>query len=91
MRATLSPSMDRARYVIPGYEPEFSGPLARRTPTWREMEWVRDQFWEPEELVVQFSVPRSQHISYHDYTLHMWKPIGVELPLPPSITVAPTP
>jgi len=63
--------------------------LANRTPTWREMEWVRDQFWEPDELVVQFSVPREQHVSWNDFTLHMWKPLGVVIPLPPSITVAP--
>jgi hypothetical protein len=61
--------------------------LATRCPTWKEMEWVRDQFWAPEELVLQFSVPRSQHISLHPYTLHLWRPLGVDVPLPPTITV----
>ena len=63
--------------------------LARRCPDWSEMEWVREQFWEPAELVLQFSVPRAVHISYHPYCLHMWRPIGVEVPVPPSATVAP--
>ena len=75
---------------LPRWE-HVSVSLARRCPTWTEMEWVRDQFWEPHECVVQFSVPRAVHISHHPYCLHMWRPIGIEIPLPPSITVAPTP
>lgn len=63
--------------------------LKHRTPSWKEMEWVREQFWLDEELVLQFSVPRSRHISYHDHCLHMWKPIGVDVPLPPPETVGP--
>lgn len=79
---------DEAGLPHPAWE-HVSVSLERRCPTWTEMEWVRDQFWEPDELVVQFSVPRAQHVNHHPFCLHLWKPIGVAIPLPPSITVAP--
>lgn len=63
--------------------------LRHRCPTWEEMEWVRDQFWMPDATVLQFSVPREQHINYHRFCLHLWRPVGVELALPPAMTVAP--
>lgn len=56
----------------------------RRTPKWREMEFVREQFWEDHETVIQFSVPRDKHVNNHQYTLHMWRPVGVDVPLPPG-------
>ena len=59
-----------------------------RTPNWREMEWVREHFWPHDALVLQFSVPRDLHISMHPYCLHLWRPIGVTIPLPPKGTVA---
>jgi len=61
-----------------------------RTPNWREMEFVRDLCFMPEELVLQFSVPRAAHINVHPYCLHLWRPIGVEIPTPPAETVGPS-
>jgi len=61
----------------------------RRCPTWKEMEFVRDCFFEPDETVLQFSVPRAAHLNHHPYCLHLWRPIGIEIPMPPPITVAP--
>ena len=55
-----------------------------RTPNHYEMEFVRELFWDDSELVVQFSVPRSQHINIHPNVLHMWSPVGCTLPLPPG-------
>lgn len=63
-----------------------SGSLVR-IPTWREMEFVRSCFFEDEELVLQFSVPRSKHVNVHEGCLHLWRPIGAEVPLPPPATV----
>lgn len=62
----------------------------RRCPTWAEMEFVRDIFWAVDETVMQLSVPRAEHINCHPYCLHLWRPIGVEIPRPPAICVAPT-
>jgi len=58
-----------------------------RIPTWLEMEWVREQFFADDELVLQFSVPRKDHININSNVLHLWRPVGVDVPLPPRVTV----
>lgn len=63
--------------------------LPVRCPTWEEMDFVKGIFWGGDETVLQLHVPRSRHVSYHPYCLHLWKPVGVEIPLPPIATVAP--
>jgi len=68
---------------MPAWE-HVSVSLKNRTPTWEEMEWVREQVFDDSELVIQLSVPRVDHINFHDYVLHMWRPVGVELPVPPK-------
>ncbi len=59
----------------------------KRTPTWGEMQFVKDLFWQEEEAVVQFHAPRSRHINNHNYCLHLWRPIGVKLAMPPLAMV----
>ena len=61
-----------------------------RCPTWKEMSFVKSLFWCDDETVIQFHVPKSDHVNYHQYCLHLWKPIGVEIPRPPAICVGPT-
>jgi len=63
--------------------------LMYRCPTWNEMDAVKRIFWRDDETVLQLHVPREQHLSYCDTCLHLWKPIGVAIPLPPPETVAP--
>ncbi len=63
---------------------DFKG---ERTPTWAEMCWLKDQFWGDEERVVQFHPPKSEYVNNHPFVLHLFKPIGVEMPFPPSETV----
>jgi len=58
-----------------------------RTPTWDDMCFIKDLFWDEEELVLQYHPPRSEYINAHENVLHLWKPIGVEIPLPPRIFV----
>lgn len=57
--------------------------LRVRTPTWAEMDYVKRLFWETHETVIQFHVPRLHHKNTNEFTLHMWRQIGVEVPLPP--------
>ena len=61
--------------------------LENRCPTWDEMDRVKRMFWLPEETVIQLHVPEREHINVHPFTLHLWRPIGVEIPLPPPIMV----
>jgi hypothetical protein len=64
--------------------------LDDRTPTWDEMEFIRKKFFKPDEVVVQFHVPASQHINCHPYCLHMWRSWKQTYDLPPPIMVGPT-
>jgi hypothetical protein len=60
-------------------EPEADGwehvsvSTKKRCPNWDEMCFVKDLFWEEEELVIQYHVPKSDHINNHPYVLHMWR------------------
>lgn len=54
-----------------------------RTPTWEEMAWVKAQFFEPEECVVQYHPPESKYVNAHPFVLHLWKPCNADFPMPP--------
>lgn len=62
---------------------------ANKCPTWEQMCWVKDQFWEAEEVVFQLHPKRSEYISHHPYCLHMWRHKVIPCPAPPSILVGP--
>lgn len=59
--------------------------LPNRCPTWQEMSMIKNLFWGEEETVIQFHPKKSEHINNHPYCLHLWKKIGEEYELPPSI------
>lgn len=65
--------------------------LPVRCPTWSEMDFVKDLFWEPEEEVMQLHPPRSRWVNCHPYCLHLWRPVlvGITIPLPPPLLVGP--
>jgi len=44
------------------------------TPTWDEMNAVRHLFFRDDETVMQLHVPTTDHISFHDGCLHLWRP-----------------
>ena len=58
--------------------------LWHRCPTWEEMNWIKDRFFEPEECVVQFHPPKSKYINKAKYALHMWRPWASQIELPPE-------
>ena len=58
--------------------------LRRRTPNWYELDFVKDVFWQDDETVMQLHVPKANHINNHPHVLHLWRPIGIEIPLPPA-------
>lgn len=55
-----------------------------RTPTWDEMATIKAWFWRDDEAVMQLHVPDSEHINNHPHVLHLWRPVGREIPRPPS-------
>jgi hypothetical protein len=62
-------------------------PGETRCPTWEEMCEIKDMFWDKDETVIQYHPAEADYVNMHPHTLHLWKPIGVELPTPPSIMV----
>jgi len=57
--------------------------LKIRPPTWKELCFIKELFWEPEETVIQYHPPASKYINQHHFVLHLWRPQTVEIPLPP--------
>lgn len=63
--------------------------MADRLPSWEMMCKVKELFWGPEDCVVQFHPPRSDYVNLHPHCLHLWRPIGQEMPRPPTWMVGP--
>lgn len=63
------------------------GTNAKKEPTWEEMCFVKELFWEDTEWVVQYHPPKSEYINFHKSTLHLWKPTVSVLPTPPKMCV----
>lgn len=56
-------------------------------PTWAEMCWIKDQFWDEEEWVLQYHPAKDANISFHPSCLHLWRPKEETIPVPPSVCV----
>lgn len=61
-----------------------------RCPNWPEMEYVKRLFFKEDEAAMQLHVPPKDHVNCHPYCLHLWRPLNVEIPRPPSIMVGPS-
>lgn len=58
-----------------------------KTPTWEIMCYIKDLFWGDDETVVQFHPKQSEYVNTHPHVLHLWKPVGEEIALPPRFMV----
>lgn len=65
------------------------GKIATRCPTWEEMCWVKGQFWNEDECVIEYHPPKSEYVSCHPFCLHLWKSTFCEIPIPNSEFVGP--
>lgn len=61
--------------------------LKNRCPNWKEMDFIKDLFWENDQVVMQLHVAKKDHINLCDTCLHLWRPVDQEIPLPPRIMV----
>lgn len=61
--------------------------LGHRCPSWSEMCIIKDIFFNPDEVVIQYHPAKAEYINCHPHCLHMWKPQGVDLLVPPGILV----
>lgn len=60
-----------------------------RVPNWEEMEWVLNKFAREIEYWVQYHVPPIDHVNFHPFCLHWWRPQVEKLPIPDPAMVGP--
>lgn len=67
--------------------------LHDRCPTWDEMSFVKNLFWDEDDFVVQMHPPKSDYINCFPYCLHLWRKFNTNnfCERPPSIFVGPPP
>lgn len=54
----------------------------KRVPTWEEMCKVKDIFFEPEEVAVQYHPRHSEYVNIHPNCLHLWRKCGEDFETP---------
>lgn len=63
--------------------------IRNRPPNAREMRTVRNIFWPPEEMVLQFYLSELDYANYHPNCQHLWRPANDIFPRPPAELVKP--
>lgn len=58
------------------------GHRQHRCPTWEEMCWVKKQFWDDGDCVIQYHPSKDQYVNLHPYVLHLWRPTNQVIPIP---------
>ena len=69
-----------------GWE-HLSVSMPNRCPSWEQMCFMKEQFWEDDEACVEYHPKKEDYVNNHNYCLHIWRPYEIELPTPPSIMV----
>lgn len=64
-----------------------AGKRQHRCPTWGEMCMIKQMFWDESDCVIQYHPEKSQYVNVHPFVLHLWRPIGIEIPIPDKIMV----
>ena len=59
----------------------------KRTPSWAEMQWVKQLFFEDAEPALQIHAPEDEHVNNHKYCLHLWRDQKNKMELPESLMV----
>jgi len=72
-----------------GYWEHVSVSYPHKTPSWDDMCFIKQLFWDADDVVIQFHPAEKDYVNHHKYCLHLWRPIGVAIPTPPPIFVGP--
>lgn len=64
-----------------------NGDCLPRCPTWEEMCFVKETFWEEEDVVIQYHPAKSAYCNDHPYVLHLFRPIGCKIPEPSPLLI----
>ena len=49
--------------------------------------YMKDIFWNDDEICMQLHPKKEEYVNNHKYCLHIWKPINQEIPTPPSVLI----
>lgn len=60
------------------------GKVSTHTPTWADMCEIKDLFWKPEEVVLQYHPAKENYVNNHPNVLHLWRPTETTIPTPPK-------
>ncbi len=63
--------------------------LKHRCPTWDEMCFIKNLFFERDECAIQFHPSESDYINIGKTVLHIWRPQEQEIKMPPRYMLAP--
>lgn len=58
-----------------------------KIPDWDVMCKLKEIFWRDDECCVEFHPKKEDYVNNHETCLHIWKQIGKEYEMPPSILV----
>lgn len=58
-----------------------------RCPTWQEMCFIKSMFWDDTDTVIQYHPAKENYVNMHEFVLHLWRPVGIDLPLPHPLLV----
>ncbi len=62
----------------------------KRTPTWEEMCFIKDMFWDDHDVVVQYHPAKKDYVNNANFTLHLFRSVTTQFPTPPNIMVGMT-
>lgn len=57
------------------------------TPGWNDMCWIKDLFFKPDEVAVQYHPAKSEYVNIKQNCLHLWRPQTENMPTPPRYMV----
>ena len=66
-----------------------NGLETKKTPTWEEMCFVKNLFWDKIDVVVQYHPAENEYVNHHPYCLHLWRPMNQVIFTPPPYLVGP--
>ncbi len=73
-----------SRVGLLDFRPACKGPFGR-PPFWNDMAWLKDFFFNDDEVVIQIHPEKKHYVDFHSGCLHLWKPHKETIPLPPQM------
>ena len=55
---------------------DHRGKYLKRLPTWDEMTFIKELFWDDQDCVIQIHPPRSEYVNLNPWVLHLWRGTG---------------